>query len=149
MKRPISVTIIGGIFLLLGLLSAVEMIMALAEPRISINIGVCLAFVGYGLLKLKTSSRKWAIRWMMLGYIFLFFVLAVLLSGNIKMHGAPITEMRHFVIGFAIIGSLFALTGWGHAILSRIDIVSIFEPVKDTEQGGPGYPPQGVGSPDP
>jgi len=149
MEKPLSVTIIGIIFLILGFLAAVEVIMALAETRISINIGLCLGFVGYGLLKLKASSRKWAIRWLVFGYIALFIMLALLLSGNAKIYGEAMTATSQYILGIALIGFIYALMGWAHSILSQPDIVSIFEPAKDTEQAGPGYPPQGVGSPDP
>ena len=137
MKRPLSITVIGWVFLLLGILAAIEIILAFAEHRISLNYGVFLGFVGYGLLKLKASSRRWAIRWAIFGYAFFFLLLVLLLSGQTKLNGQPVTEFSQYAAGVLLIVGFYALMGWAHSILRQPDIISLFEGRDGREPSSP------------
>ena len=74
-RWPHSLTVVAAIFILGGGLAVIEIIYSIVQGGFSLNFGVCMLFVGLGLLKGKPSSREWALRWLML--IFLASVLFV------------------------------------------------------------------------
>lgn len=63
MKRPLSVTLIAGAYMLLGLVSIVAILGSLIAGPFQFNLGFFLLPVGLGLLKGKPSSRRWALFW--------------------------------------------------------------------------------------
>ncbi len=63
MKRPIGLTIIGALFILVGASALFELVQDLMHRRISLNFAVLMIPVGIGLLKGRASSRSWAKFW--------------------------------------------------------------------------------------
>ena len=63
MKRPISITVIGAIFIIAGCLAGCGIIYDLFHSRLNFNFAVLMMPVGFGLLKGRSSSRGWAKFW--------------------------------------------------------------------------------------
>ncbi len=63
MKRPTSITIIGALFVIGGVLAACGIIYDLFNDHLNINFAVLMIPVGFGLLKGRSSSRRWARFW--------------------------------------------------------------------------------------
>ena len=74
MKRPRSISLIAIIFIILGSLSAIEMVYALFSNSLNIQFTVLMIPIGLGLWKGRSSSRSWAKFW-----IGLFFITSALL----------------------------------------------------------------------
>lgn len=82
---PKRILIIGILYCLFGALAIWDVISKLFDSHINLNFAVFLLPVGIGLLKGKPSSRKWAIFWIVLGYLFclLMIVLALISPQNL------------------------------------------------------------------
>jgi hypothetical protein len=118
MKRPLSITIIGILFVISGLWTGFEIVRDLFNDRINLNFGVLMAPVGFGLLKGKSSSRGWAKFWiglfsLVLGGL-LFFYPFYGDSYNVSFFGQPVTGiLRDFVaIGLPVAFLLLARWMW-------------------------------------
>ena len=75
---PGRILFLGLLFIAGGVAAIADILYALKERRISINVGVFMLPVGIGLLRGKLSSQWWARFWMILGY--LLCAAAVILS---------------------------------------------------------------------
>ena len=99
-------------------------------------------FVGIGLLKFKASSRRWAIAWIVLGYL----ICAILLFGyflaghactstfHVTFGGEEVRGPLRFVLGSAIPLAFAVLLFWMHRTLRRPEIVALFQEVNPTRE---------------
>lgn len=127
--RPRSITIIGVLYIVGGLLAIGDVISDLFRDHININFAVCLLFVGIGLLKLKESSRRWAIFWIVVGYMIsalLFVGYFAFPNYSVKWDRAEVHGLLRPVIGLGIPMILGLLLVWMHTILRRPDIIAVF-----------------------
>lgn len=62
--RPASITVIGRIFFIIGVLGLLDTLYDLAHGQLSINLHILMISVGMGLLAGKRSSRQWAKFWL-------------------------------------------------------------------------------------
>jgi len=63
MKRPISITVIGAIFIIAGCLAVCGIVYDLFHDHLNFNLAVLMVPVGFGLLRGRSSSRGWAKFW--------------------------------------------------------------------------------------
>jgi len=134
--RPRSITIIGVLYIIGGVLSIWDVISDLFRSHININFAVCLLFVGIGLLKLKDSSRGWAIFWIVLGYILsvvLFVGYFAFQNFSVKWNGAEVHGPLRPIIGLGTPVVLGLLLFWVHSILRCSEIVAMFRRNRITE----------------
>lgn len=127
--KPTSIFLIGAIFVLCGLLAAWEVLADLFRNRININFAVCLFFVGLGLLRLKGSSRRWAIFWLVLGYGFVALMVAGyfwLPDYHITWSGSEVEGPLRPLIGIGLPSTLALLFAWMHYSLCRPHVVALF-----------------------
>ena len=133
MKRPISLLIIAILFIIGGGLAGWEIVHSLMHDRISPNLAVCLLFVGVGLLKLKASSRRWAIAWIVLGYILCAILLyGYFLFGHFNAVSVIVGENEikgplRFLLGSSLPLIFAMILIWMHRTLRRPDIVALFQ----------------------
>jgi len=52
-QAPRALKIVAALFVLSGVLAAVEVLVLLARGHVSLNLGILCIFVGYGLLRLR------------------------------------------------------------------------------------------------
>ena len=80
---PVSLKIVAILFILGGINSVIEIIVAIANSRININFGVLGLFIGPGLLALRPGWRTCALVfiWIALIFIPIFSVLVLFHSG--------------------------------------------------------------------
>lgn len=133
MQRPVSLLIVAILFLIGGSLAVWEVVDSLMHDRISVNLAVCLLFVGVGLLKLKASSRWWAIAWIVFGYL----LCAILLYGYFLLGDFNALQVitgknelqgpLRFILGSSIPLAFALMLFWMHHTLRRPDIVALFQ----------------------
>lgn len=141
MKRPISITVIGAIFIIAGCLAVCGIVYDLFHGRLNFNLAVLMAPVGFGLLSGRSSSRGWAKFW-----IGLFSLVSGLLlvcypffgdSYSVTWFDQQLVGIpRHaLAIGFPIFFLLIA--AWMWRCLSSISATLYFDRRinKDAEQG--------------
>lgn len=126
MKRPVSITIIAWLFIIVGLLSAWDIISGFWEKRISLNFGVLFIFLGRGLLRLQPAALTWALAITFLGWIGLAVFMIISLFGEVRFGNEVLTGApRLFVLlGFAIIYG--AILTWMTVVLRRKEIEDLF-----------------------
>ena len=99
------------------------------------------------------SGKRWLIYLLAIGASWVLIVLATELSMTLDIRYAPTSEAEQYLVmhdSGPRIGAL--LGGWIPAAIYVLFLAGINLLIKkrhNAEQGGPGYPPQGVGSPDP
>jgi hypothetical protein len=119
MKRPVSLIVIGILFILGGAPSLWKAIQGLFTLNFNLDPTPLLFFVGIGLLKLKPSSRRWAIRWIIFGYFLCAFITLFSLFNESPTHGNSTL--------IQIVGLNTLLLVWIHLILRKSEIVALFE----------------------
>ena len=83
---PLSLKIVGWLFIVFGTLSAVDIITSLVAGKLNLNFGVLQIFIGWGLLRLSPGWRIAALVCLWLGFA-LAFILAVasIFASNLKV----------------------------------------------------------------
>lgn len=84
---PKRILIIGAFFCLSGLFALWDVVWALLHSALHINFGVCLLFVGIGLLRGTARSRSWAYVWIILGYLICVLMAVVGTTDPMNLHG--------------------------------------------------------------
>jgi len=128
-SRPLSLTLVAWIFILLAASSAWQIISQLCHGRLFLNFGVLFVFIGRGLLQLRPRARDWA-----LAIVFLFWFVLVLclffglFGASVFWSGKAATgwEKAGILLGSGLFyGSILA---WMTRVLTRQDIVDLFHP---------------------
>lgn len=124
---PQSLKIVAYLFIITGLLSAFEIVQALFNNEVSINIGILCFFIGIGLLNLAPIARTWAIVYLVFGSIllFLFIVLLFTQPSSLKLLELDISLIPlYFVLPIWVI--IAGLTYWQYQVLSSAKIKRLF-----------------------
>ena len=124
-RLPISLRIVAFLFVLVGILSIVDVILHwLLLRQIHLNLGCLLVFVGWGLRRWSEAARGWAVflTWTALVLLLLW----VLLASYVALGGA-LSPNSH-VSGVNLSGLLFGTASisylvWQLWVLKRRDIV--------------------------
>lgn len=126
-NHSFSLKIVAYIYTIFGVASILEIILALYEPRISINIGVFCLLIGIGLLRLSPLAYTWAKVYVYLiaVFLFIFIVLFWVQYPNINLLNANIETIPRFLV---VIGWVIAIgiTYWVHRILNKTEVKRLF-----------------------
>lgn len=124
---PQLLKIVAYLFIIGGICAAIEVVMALLESRISINLGVLGLFIGQGLLRFNPRSRAWALFFIWLGLIIMPIaaVLFLFTPGDWNFFGMKAGQAPPGV-GFVFSSALFALTYWQYKVLTNREIRRLF-----------------------
>lgn len=146
LTRPRSLTILAWIFIVCGASAVWKMVDDLLSDSLSINLAFLMIPVGFGLLKGRASSVKWAKIW-----VGLFAALVVVLTGGYVFWGDSyhvhwfnrelVGIQRHLMVAlsaFALLG-LFLL-GWKILVSSAVRAF--------VDSWAPQAPVDAVGGPD-
>jgi hypothetical protein len=108
MKRPLSVTLIAGAYMLLGVISIVAILNSLLAGAFQFNLGFFLLPVGLGLRKGKPSSRRWALFWAGLTGISIAVAYIVLFASDAPAESESVVSEWLRVIFYTLPGVLLA-----------------------------------------
>lgn len=129
-KLPISLKIVAIIFLIHGILTAIEVVTALMQSHININFGVLGIFVGIGLFKRKDAWRICGLVLIWIGLIFVPIICLLMLTQSnqidFNFFGNTIGAVHPTIIMLPVIAA-YALLLWERWVLSRPDIKAIFQ----------------------
>lgn len=117
---PRVLTVIGVLFLVSGAWAAVDMLAALLQGRILVNVVVVQALIGWLLLTRQPAGQLWAIRWCWLVLLFLvFFGITLLLNDPFfRVWGQEISPEGKAYLSWVLIGT-FIITLWTLRYLAR------------------------------
>ena len=126
---PTSLKIVAVLFIIGGICSVIEVIVAVFNGRININLGVLGLFVGPGLLKFKVGWRTCALVfiWIALIGIPLAAVIMLGVSGplDFNLFGQKVGHVsKVYVMCFAV--PVFLLYFWMYRVLTRSDVRRLF-----------------------
>jgi len=126
---PTSLKIVAILFILGGINSVIDVIVAILHNRINIHFGVLGLFIGPGLLSLRPGWRTCAIVFIWIALIFLpiFTVFMFLHSGplDFNVFGQKVGHAsKEFGLVMAVI--MFLLSLWQYKVLNRSDVRSLF-----------------------
>lgn len=124
---PQRLKVVAYMFIIGGVFSVIEVIMALSNNRISINFGVLGIFIGMGLMRLRPRAFSWAMFFIWLGLIFtpIVAVLFLFMPGNLNIFGV-IAGQASPGLGFIISIAMFALVYWEYTVLTNRQIRRLF-----------------------
>ena len=128
-ENPMALRIVAGLFLLVGLLTAVDIILKLIRGHLDLNLMLLCLWIGPGLLRHDPTWRKWAlaILWFIFFILALLFPLALLRPPlDFQFFGFPATPAP-FVSTLLFLLATFLLTLWQYRVLIRPDIKRLFE----------------------
>lgn len=128
MKRPVSITIIAVTFIVLGLLAAFDVFVSLMESRFRLNLCIFMFVVGIGLMKLKESSRKWAIFWCMVmaGLSVIGLVVALFGTAYFSVEGTVLGGAHGRIVAAAALLLVAAVFVRMNIVLARSDTRILF-----------------------
>jgi hypothetical protein len=128
-RLPTSLRIVAFLFILHGMLSIIEVVVSLANSRISLNFGVLGVFIGPGLLRLSQGWRTCALVWLWFGMIAVPLILLFMLSRNEPINFVVFGQKsgrisRELAVLFAI--GMLATTIWEYRVLTKPNIRKLF-----------------------
>lgn len=137
---PLSLKIVAWLFIISGIMSAIEVILALSLGNININFGVLNIFAGIGLLKLSSGWRTYSLVMIWLAMIVVPVVTIVLLSAagplDLNFFGQKIGNASRFS-ALILIVPMYVLVIWQYRVLTRPDVKELFikkeKPVSELE----------------
>ena len=126
---PLSVKLVAFFFILVGVLSAVEIGIALVDGRVSLQLGVVGIFIGRGLLRRSERCRGCAIG--CLGFAlccaaFMALSIPVVLLVFRGDENVRFTFTLPPVVAFALLIAGFAIALWSYRALTRPDVCTSF-----------------------
>lgn len=126
---PTSLIVVAVLFILFGVLSVFEVLIALLHGRISINLGVLNLFVGLGLLRLSRGWRTCGLVFLWIALIglplFALLILATARPLDLSLFGRKIGH-AHDGLGLLVAAAMFALVLWEYRVLTRPDVRRLF-----------------------
>lgn len=124
---PKSLKIVAYLFIVFGAFAAIDMVLALFNNRLSINLGAIGIFVGIGLLQLKQIWWKVAFFLICLGLVFtpimLFFSFFRPMPVNFfSMRSDPYSVLPGILVSIFA----FAITCWQYKVLNSPAVRQLF-----------------------
>ena len=130
-RLPLSLKIVAWLFLITGIFSAIDIILAIAQKSISINFGILGIPIFWGLLNRRSG-------WRICGLVLIWFVLIVIpivfiasLLGNepayFEVFRIRISRIPRWVASVVCV-PFFLLVLWEYRVLVRPDIKALFKP---------------------
>ncbi len=129
MRIPTDLKIVAYLFILHGIVSVVNFVVALQRANIRIDVGILCLFAGLGLLHLRTGWWKFAKIYTVL-YLFGLPLALLLLSGSSNLSASvlsvPITWVSPQFAFVAILAAWF-VSLWEYTVLSSATSRVLFE----------------------
>lgn len=128
-QTPVDLKIVAVLFVIGGILALLDVLVSLSQGNININFGVLGILIGSGLLRFSRGWRTCALvsLWIAFAALLVFALLA--LRGarpTLKVFGQAMGDVP---AGLALLvaAAAFALTLWEYRVLTRPDVVQLFD----------------------
>jgi hypothetical protein len=126
---PTSLKVVAFLFILSGIFSLIEILVALTQSRLSINLGVLALFIGPGLLRLSRGWRTCALvfLWIAMIGIPIIAILFMAASGplDFSLFGQKVGDTPKG-LSVVLLALMFALEVWQYWVLTRPDVRRLF-----------------------
>lgn len=129
--NPMALRIVAGLFVLQGLLTAVDVAVKLFHDHLDLNLMLLCLWIGPGLLRHSPTWRKWALAvlWFSFFALSLLILLALLRPPlDFKVFGYPAATVPLVPTLLFLLATLL-LNLWQYRVLIRPDIHCLFVPV--------------------
>jgi hypothetical protein len=140
-QAPLALRIVAALFIISGIFAALEVLVSLARGRINLNFGVLGIFIGLGLRRFRHGWRTCALVFTWIALVFLPVFALLVLGGahpiHVKLFGQRVGSTSPGTALFMAVAA-FALVLWQYRVLTRRDVVQLFN-----EQAEPGAAPNG------
>lgn len=128
-RIPAALRGVAGLFIFTGVMALLDIGLALAERRLSLNFGVLGLLIGPGLLRLSRTSWVWALvfTWVVMIGSGLALGAVLLAPGRVefRLFGLTVGEgSRLMAAGLGVI--IFLLVLWQYWVLTRPDVRQLF-----------------------
>ncbi len=128
-ELPAALKVVAVLFIVGGVLAVVEVIVAFAHGRISINFGVLGLFIGPGLLALSQGWRTCAVVLLWIAMIVIPLVALFMLiapgPADLRVLGQSVRRVpKPVALAFAAFG--FWLAWWQYRVLTRPAVRALF-----------------------
>lgn len=125
-SAPRSLKIVAVLFILGGITSIIDVIVALSQGALNLNFGVLGLFVGIGLLRFSRGWRTCALvlLWISVPLIALFFLFGAE-AVNYTIFWQNMGQGSR-AIAVALAAVVFAVVLWQYRVLTRPDIRKLF-----------------------
>jgi hypothetical protein len=129
-QAPAALKVVAVLFIISGVLAVLEILVSLTRNHINFNFGVLGIFIGLGLLRFRRGWRTCALVfiWLMLIFIPVFGIMV--LAGTRPIHLKLFGQQMGYAsatFAFFVATVLFALAVWQYRVLTRPDVVQLFE----------------------
>lgn len=136
--RPLSLTIIAWLFIIVGLLSAWDVISGFWQHRLSLNLGVLCIFLGRGLLQFRPAALSWAVFLTVLGLFSLaaFLIIGFFSSGEVRLWNEVFTGRQRVLVIVSFAAIYATLLAWMIRVLTRRDVKELFQSHETCQSSG-------------
>ena len=124
---PLSLKVVAYLFIIIGVLSLLEVVLAILVYRISINIGIIGIFIGIGLLRLSPLAYTWAKIFTCINFIYLLSLIVLFLTRyqELRLLNQNIaTAPLYYVLPSSI--AAISLVGWQYFVLVSRKVKRLF-----------------------
>lgn len=128
--NPLSLKIVAGLFMLTGLLAAIDVVVKLFHQHLDLNLMLLGLWIGPGLLRHNPTWRKWTLAFLWLGFFSsgVLFLLALFRSPvDLWILGQAARPAPMFPV-LLCSGAMFLLVLWQYRVLIRPDVKQLFAP---------------------
>jgi len=121
--------VLAVLFFLSGAWSVCEVVLSLLQGRLSLDVGVCLLFVGIGMLNGRASSLVWAFRWTVFALCASAVLVLLVLCRIPTLYFFSVIlrpdDPQYVVAGLAMSAGALALSLWSLRVLQGIQVVGL------------------------
>jgi hypothetical protein len=126
---PAALRVVAYLFIIGGVLSVIDIIVAFTQGQLKLNFGVLGLFIGPGLLHLRAGWRTCALIFLWITIIFCV-ILGLLIvgsgrDGTFKFYSKPVGSISPGV-GVLIVVGFLVLAIWEVRVLTRPDVRKLF-----------------------
>jgi hypothetical protein len=129
-RLPLALKIVAWLFIVWGILAAIEVVLSLVHGKVHVNLSVVGIFVGRGLLKVRPGwwTCALALLWFAMILIFVLLVCAAFGFGTLTLFSSePLPDSAQTrAIGVAICGVAIGFLFWQYRVLTRPDVRRLF-----------------------
>lgn len=137
---PFPVRIVAWTYIVCGALSVLDVVVALIQGELNLNLGVLGIFIGRGLLKRRNGWRMLAVGLSRLavgcGGFILIAAITIAVMGKLTATVSP--SLTSFAASVLALVALLVFSVWQYRILTRSDIVALFLQIELSTAGGAG-----------
>jgi hypothetical protein len=140
--------IVAALFIISGIAAALEVLISLTRSRISLNFGILGIFIGLGLHRFRHGWRTCALVLTWLGLLLLPVFAVLVLAGARPLYVKLLGQRVGYTspgVALLLSAAVFALSLWQYRVLTRRDVVQLFNEQGAAPNGGPATPPGDLG----